>query len=528
MKINRIKIAKYIKILAIIIGLPLFILSISNCGGGAGAGGGSAGSTPISLPAPTGGYITVTSPDASGKSLVYGYIYDSNDQPVANTTVNVTNTTAAAQASLAGKSLKADGNTTVNTTTDDSGYFSTSIDASLDDTISVTYIDPDTGEESEAFTTNVTGENQLLSDSSTMLPKDVALDLDDGYAVIVANDGTNSEILEIDMTTGEVHQRATFSEQLFDKIAVHSSFDHAAVLDTTNNTLHWYDLANLANDMDPTSSSGFTYNIHDVAIAELDLTIADTPDLLVVSHDFNELDTGIIDIYEIDADSPYTLGTVTKDNCLSHPDDPEGYPTCSDGSDIPPLRATKLSMIETTLSYAKLVVVAEYLGGSKAIHFAHFRTWAGAAAGTNFYVRDAASAKFPRGGDLSSSVSPVSLEWYDDDLALITDSAGQNLIMLTESNSAADGPSVETSTLEVGMSPKGIAVNSSQDTIYIADNSANSIVDVDASSLNLSGTSQSADLGPTQLVYYPTSDGGVLGVILTDPKPIFKIIDLSQ
>ncbi|MFH1874138.1 MAG: hypothetical protein ABH859_03010 [Pseudomonadota bacterium] len=524
MKIINSKIGKYFRTITMVTILPLCIVAVSNCGGGAGSGGGTTGSSPISLPAPTAGYITVTSPDASGKSLVYGYIY-ANNLPVGNATVKVTNTTAAAQANLAGKSLKAAGETLVTTTTDTTGYFSTSINANLNDTITVTYIDPGTGEESEAYSTTVNSNNQVLSSSSTMIPQDVAMDWDNGLAVIVANDGTNSEIIEINMATGLVYQRASFAGVLFDRIAVHSSFDHAAILDTTNDTLHWYDLAALADNIAATSSDAFEIDIHDVAIAELADVPLTTADFVAVAHDFETENFGFLDIYEINSGAPYSLNDPTRSNCLPTPDD-EDYPNCSLTSDPMPVRATKLDIIQTTLNYAKMVLFAEYAGGERVVHFAHFRSFIGAPL-ISFELRDPDSTLFPRSGDLDPEISPFDLSWYNDDLALMTDNNGTDLIMLAETNTTL-GPRIEATGLEVGTAPQGIATNPAGNEIYIADNSANSIVNVDMITSSLTTTSYTANVAPTQIVYYPTTTGGILGVIVTNPVPIFKTINITE
>lgn len=105
---------KHIQLTALMF-LMMFSLLSSGCGG-------SSSAPPITLPAPTGGYIDGTAPDASGNAIVYGYIYDGSEF-LAQVTVVVTNK---------------DNNETESTTTDAEAFFSVTIPASIGDEIGVT------------------------------------------------------------------------------------------------------------------------------------------------------------------------------------------------------------------------------------------------------------------------------------------------------------------------------------------------------------------------------------------------------
>lgn len=470
----------------------------------------SPGPSPIPIPAPTGGYINGTAPDVNGKAFVYGFI-EVDGIMLCDVTLIITNE---------------DTGEAVTVVTDANGFFSASINASAGDIIKVRYTDPATGEESEAASIAITSGIQPMS-SNTMIPMDVDLDEDDGLAVIVANDGTNSEIIEIDMVTGEVHARATFAGKTFDKIAVHSGLDHAAVLDTGSRMLYWYDLANLADDMTAAGWDNFTTAPHDVAVIDLDNTRPSTPfDFIAVANDLNTSHPdyyGYITTFAINNNELHTLAYPRTTDSINSPKDQTSYGSiCSAYSKPACVRATNVSLIETESGQVWMAIVAVYANGDKAVHFARTHQYDDPIAGPTIYLEVTLASL--HGTVLTAGVDPADLAWYDDDVALLTDTAGGNLIRLT----ASGVNDIDADSLPIGNYPMGLSADAAGSRAFVAAYTANSIVNIDMAGFQLSGTSYAASYKPTDLVYYQEGSVEKLGVILTEPLPMFQTIDVSQ
>lgn len=457
---------------------------------------------PITLPAPTGGYMNTTAPDANGNVLVYGYIY-SESKAMPGVDVDVTNATTSTAAS---------------TTTDVNAYFLVSIAASVGDNLKVKYTDPATGEESAETDMPVSNSRQPMS-SATTLVHDVDYDSGTGYAVIVANDGTNSQIIEVNPSNGAIVVRASFSNVLFDKVSVHGGFNYAAVLDTTSNTLYWYDLANLADNMTPGDWITLNDEVHDVAVADLDDTPLTTSDLIVVSHDYNATNMSFLTTYVIaSGGSSFFAGTA---GCIPYPTD-IFYPTCSAANDPALSRVTKIDFVKTADNWARLAMVAEY-SGAKAAHFVSFTQ-----IGNNALINTGASpgtAKYPHSAAIDASLDPYAIEWYNENIALMTNSATNALYKL---DASTVGTLDVSSPLTVGIKPRGIATDSAGTRAFVANEDDNNVVNVNMASFALTGTSYTANYSPTHVIYYRDSATKKIGVALSEPEPMFGTIDITE
>lgn len=508
---QKIKVLKIIVAAMLIVSFSIFAAGCSSSATSDTAGGmdGLTGAPPISIPAPTGGHIGATAPGANGKSLVFGHLYK-EDTPLGNVDVTVTNQNTSDSATAV---------------TDDSAYFSVDIPASKGDVLGVTYTDPISGEESEALEITVTDEIQPMS-SVNMIPKDVALDKDDGIAVLVANDGTNSEIVEIDMTTGAHHARATFANKTFDKIAIHSGLNFAAILDAGNNMLYWYDLADLSNDMTPAGWDNFYTTPHDVAIVDLDNTDSSTPfDFIVVS---NDLDTraysyGFVTTYAINNNEAHTLAYPRTQDSINSPESPDGYGShCYSYSRPACVRATHVSLIDSADNRGWLAVTAEYSDGTKAVHFALTSQYKDPVLGPTISLEVTRASL--HGTVIATGAEPDDLVWYEDDTALLADSTNKTLTRLD----AAEYNDITGQNLSVGTRPMGVYPDAENDRAFVADEGANKIFDVAMTDLELSETSFTANYAPTKLVYYSEGSLEKIGVIITSPEPLFQTIDVSQ
>lgn len=478
--------------------LPLFFLSFS-CGDSA------TGAPPVYLPAPTGGYINTTSPDANGNVMVYGYIY-AEGLPVPDAEVAVNNATSG---------------TSQTATADANAFFSVTIGASVGDSLSVSYTDPATGQTSEATTVTVTNETQAMS-STTMIQKDMDIDTNDGLAVIVANDGTNSEIVEINLATGSVQNRATFHSITFERVAVHSGLNYAAVLDTANNRLFWYDLANLADDMAETSNADISADSHDVAVANLEDTPYTTEQMVVVSHDLN-INYGFLSIYGISSGATPALVSATTNNCIGHPSDTIYYPNCSGSIDrYTPVAATRLDMVKNAANQAYLAVVVGYDNNGDRSKVVHFVTFFQGGLSANISLDLTLGEYFSE--LLDAGVDPYDIDWYNDTSALMTDSGGGSLFGLTMSGT----DEIDSETLAIGTGIRGVASDSDNSAAYIADQSSDSILKVDMTAFAQSGTTYPAIANPTEIGYYTSGDTRRIGAILTTPESLFKTIDVAQ
>lgn len=474
--------------------------------------GSTTDTTPIPIPAPTGGYINGTAPGTDGKIIVYGYIYVAG-APLPNVTVTVTNTSID---SSINPGLKAGISPaiSVTTTTDANGSFSTTIRASVGDNINIQYTDSATGRLSDATSTTVNNDTQPMS-STTMVPYDVDLDKDDSYAVIVANDGTNSEIIEINLATGAVVTRATFTAVTFDKVAVHSTLNHAAVLDTTNLMFYWYDLANLADDMTPTASATISTTPYDVAVVALDNNITNpysAYDMIFVSHDINAA-YGYLTAWAIYSNA--TLAAPNTDLSINHPSDDAAFPVACDAGSNPTctgLSATNISLIQTAANQALLAIMAQFANGDKVTYFeTPYINLAGPTVELELSLTSLATAT-------STAWDPYDLIWYQENTALMTDSTNGSLIALDKS-----GTNITASTLAVGTLPRGVYPDATNNRAFVADQTGNSVFNINMTNFTLSGTSYTANYAPTELVY----DSNKIGVILTNPDA-FRTIDITE
>lgn len=490
---NGLKIFRIMFVAALALLTPLFATAT-------GCGGGATTSPPVYLPAPTGGYINTTAPDENGNILVFGLVY-ANSVPVPYAEVSVTNKNT----------------TTVATATaDDAAYFSLTIAGSIGDILSIIYTDPESGYTSEATELTVGNSLQAMS-SGSMSPYGVAADTASDQSIAVANDGTNSEIIKIDIATGAIDTRAAFSNKKYDRIAVHSGLGFAAVLDTTSGELAWYDLSNLSSDMAATSTADISATPHDVAVADLDATPYTTDDFVVVTHDRNNL-YGVVSIFPIVAGSPPTLGAPSTNNCIGDPDDATYYPNCSALSAYTPTKAGIADIVRNSNNFAYLAFVEYYDTGTgelPVVHFAHF-TQGGIGVGFSF---DLTPGNY-FSTDLGASVVPYAIRWYTDTVALLTDPTLGVLYRLEEST----GTSIASQPLTVGSSPLGVAADSANNRAFVADQAQSSIVGVDMTDFQLSGTTYPALFHPTDITY----DENKLGVVLTIPLPLFKVIDVTQ
>jgi len=491
--INRLKIMRMFLAAAFISLLPLLVTATS-CGTDA---------PPVYLPAPTGGYINSTSPDADGNVMVYGLIY-ADGLPVSDAEVSVTNSTAGTSATA---------------TADTSAYFSLTIAASVGDSLSVSYTDPATGQTSEATEITVTSETLTMS-SASMVLRDMSIDTSDGLAVTVANDGTDSEIIEINLETGAPSARATFHNLLFEKIAVHSGLNYAAVLDTTNNRLHWYDLASLSDDMAELSTADIAAQSHDVAVANLEDTPYTTDQMVVVSHDANV--RSILSIYAISSGATPALVSASTNNCIGSPQDTAFYPNCSAASAFSPVRATRLAMVKNAANEAYLALVADYDNNGTASKVVQFVTFFQGATGLAITLDLTLGEYFSE--LLTDGVEPYDITWYNETQALMTDSGGGNLYRLTMSGT----DEIDAETLAIGTSIRGVASDSDNNVAFVADQDADAILNVDMTAFDLSGTTWPAILDPTEIGYYISGSTQRLGVILTSPQSLFKTIDVAE
>lgn len=454
---------------------------------------------PIAIPAPTGGYINTTAPDSEGKVLVYGYIV-ANSQPQALIGVTVTNTTTSATSAA---------------TTDVNAYFEANIAASVGHSLNVTYTDS-SGQTSQATAFTVSDENQRI----TMTPYDVALGVFD-YAYVVANDGVDSEIVEVNLTSGKVIREFTFAGKLFDKIAIASFINYGAILDSTNKTLYWYDFGNLASEMAATSTKTFTTTPNDVALVELDTSPFVTDGMVVVSHDVNA-GGGVLTTFPTDITvTPVTLGVETSTNCIGYPTD-ANYPNCP-GTTYDAVGASRIGLIRTVNNSAHLAIVVYYSDGTdnqSAVHYVYFSQ-----AGTGLSITFRLTAP-PTYSSLSldNNESPYAVSWYTDDVSLMTDTTNNTLIRLEETAGVLGS---QTITLE---GPRGVFASSDKGHAYVADQGTEHTIRViDMSNFTLDSTSYAANYGPTELTqYYDVTTGAEsLGVILTSPTSLFRTINIS-
>lgn len=453
---------------------------------------------PIYLPAPTGVYLGVTAPDVYGNAIVYGYIYADNE-PRPGVTVTVTNNNTTAQAS---------------TTTSDTAYFEVIITAEVGHTLKVKYAEPTTGRESTETELIVSNDTQTMS-SDTMVPYDVAGDLNDGQAILAANDGTNSEIIKADLATGQIIDRANFLNVTFDKIAIHNGRNHAAVLDTANRMLYWYDISNLSDGMAPTSWDNLNSEPIDVAVVQLNDTPWTTDDMVVVSHNRNESDYGILSIYAIGTGETPTLGFPTTTNCIGHPSDTTTYPNCTANSNPKPSKATEIDLTKMSTNQAAIAMLVEYDNDDKVIHFVSFnQAFSGAPITLNLSAGGYDSGILPAGSN------PYALKWYDDNNALMTDIQSGDLLMFT----AGSGSEITTRTLAIGTGIRSLATDSDNNRVFVADQTSNTVLNIDMTNFGLNGTTYGAKFNPTGLVYYQQDSADRLGVILTSPRPMFKTI----
>jgi hypothetical protein len=475
----------------------------------AGAGCSSSGAPPLSIPAPTSGYVTVTAPDESGNAHVYGFIV-ADGAVVPNATVTITNTTASVSVNTEKGLGKSSSTVSTTTTTGADGSFSAQIAASTGDSIVVTYTDPASGQESDPLTTTVTGTVEPMS-STTMVPRAVDMGAD-GYAYLVANDGTNSEIIKVNMLTGAL-TRATFAGKKFDKIAVHSGMNYAAVLDTANKAMYWYNLANLANELTASGSAAFSSIIYDVAVVDLGAAGAVTDDFIAVSHDI--ADYGFFTTYAINSSTGALYAGRTSGNCISHPSDTSYYPLCMIGVSNPsPLRATKIDLIADSGNLARMTLVAEYNNAGttdKYAHFIHFDQF-----GTDIYF---SSSQTYRSVTVGSAADPYQLAWYNDMKAAFTDQTAGTLVKLYD-----DGSTLTATSLTLSTGPRGLYPDSANTRLFAAEQGTDKVLNVDMANFVLSGTSYSAIYDPTGVVYYTDGTSHKIGVITTSPEPAFHVI----
>lgn len=490
------KIMRMLLVAAFISLLPLLIYAT-------GCGGSSPTPTPISIPAPTGGYINSTAP-SEGKIFVYGYIYV-EDEPLPNIDVLVTNTSTSGTAS---------------TTADENAYFSTEIEASVGDSINVQYQDPATGNMSDPSSFTTADKAQPMP-TSGMIQQDVDVDTNEGYAYIVANDGTDSQIIQIDLATGSLAgQSPIYTDATFDKIAVHSGINYAAILDTgaASNQLYWCDLTDVTGTCSRYDISNTPY---DVAVSNLNDTPAPpTDDMVVVSREYSNW--GLLDIFSIPDSAPATLNSSTTQNCISHPDDTP-YPWCSAAMTVTPLRATLLSITKDSSNRARLALAAEYNEAGTTDVVVHYIYFSQLGNNISIAVPSPGTATYPASLELAAGINPYAIAWYAEGTALATDSVGGNLIMLEES-----GGTISSQSLAVGTGPKGVAGDSDNNRAFVADEGQDSVLTIDMTNFELSGTEYDAHYQPTELTYYGGASTGKIGVILTSPEQLFLIIDVSQ
>lgn len=470
-------------------------LFIAGCGSSTGTG-----TSPISIPAPTGGYLTASAPNPDGKSLVYGYIIVS-DTRIPNVEVAVRNPTSSDSATA---------------TTNDEAFFSTLVSASLGDTIYVKYKDSDTDRWSEEATVTVDNETQPMS-SAGMVPYDIALG-SGGLAYVVGNDGTDSEIAELDLVNKTVSNRAIFTNTTFDKVASHSGIDHIAVLDTAGDMLYWFDTETLEDDVSAVSEFGIT-DPTDVAIADLspDATIDDVVMVSVQST------TVSLRFYTIDPDNDTLSSTGTF--CFAHPDDAAGdsIVACSPGYTVQPTQTTTVSAIVTTTDAARVSLITEYGDGSTAYHWGLLTSTAPPAITV---ATDAGSLARSFSIEFETDDDPNKIEWYNQTNALVTDSTNGNLMFLEEECPAACN--IDRMETTAGTQPVGIVSDSDNNRAFVADEAGDNILGVDLTggTVALSGDNLTAQVGPTEMVYYESDGSGVLGVVLP-ASTVMKIIDAS-
>ncbi len=484
-------------LVAAILLIPVIFTTISGCGGG--------DTTPVTLPAPTSGYIDGTAPDQEGNSLVYGFLY-AEDELLTDTEVTATND---------------DTGDTESDTSDATGFFSIMIGASIGDTISVRYIDPVTGQISEPTEIIITDNIQQMT-STAMVPKDVDIDTDDGIAMVVANDGTDSELIGIDLTTGQVTSRTTFHNLLFERIAVQSALDYAAVLDTTADRLYWYDLESLSDDMAETSNADIGAESYDVAVADLDGTPYTTDELIVVSHDQNGVGGGFLSIFGIQTWGTPVIASATTTNCFGQPQDTTYYPNCNAVSAFTPLRATRLDMVRDSNNRAYLAMIAEYNNAGVESKVVHFVTFFQGGTGAPITLTYTAGTYFSE--LLDDIIDPYTIAWYDENTALMVDSTNALLHRLTASGTDA----IDSRSISVGSQPMGVFGDSGNNRAFVADQTGNVVINIDMTNFLLSGTTYSANLAPTDLVYYEDATNQRVGTNLTSPIPLFESIDVSQ
>lgn len=507
----RIKIMRILLAATFLLLMPLMIQALG-CGGGS-----TSSNPPISIPAPTGGYINGTAPSSvDGKALVYGYIMvDGTPKP--NVNVKITNTTAVAAIAPSLKATVAPKAITVTTITDANAYFSTSIAATVGDTINIQYEDPTYLEYSDPASFTVGNKIQPIP-TSGMIPQDVDIDTDTGYAYVVANDGTDSQIIAVDLTTGSIVKTIDYPSATFDKIAVHSSSGYAAVLDTdaSSNNLKWCDLSATGTG---TCASYDPVGIpEDVAVIDLADSPATTGDFVVITYAYSNTSYAFASTYPITTSgSSYVLDNAHLYNiCISNPDD-RYYPTCLGSlTDPVPTGATLVTLTSTALNVPRMSIIAEYDDGSKVAYFFYFTLSSGqvqlnTTAGTYLYAT------------LTTGVTPYALEWYNISNALIIDTANNQLLKLTDATTTITQESIA-----AGTAPRGLAPDSVNNRAFVADYSANTVLKVDMTTFQLSGTEYNVRYGPTDLVYY--SDGTVqsVGAILTSPEPLFQTIDVAE
>lgn len=438
--------------------------------------GKSTGAPPVVLPAPTAGNITVTAPDADGNVRVIG----ETGAVAANAEVTVTNLSRPLSIVVraASSCLSA------TTTADADGAFEAEIAASVGDTITVSYVDPATNEESEALETTVPAD-VIPTGAKEFNIYDAALGAG-ATAYIVSNDGTNSEITVVNMVSKET-TRYQFAGKLFDLIAVSAGIGYAAVIDSTNGNLYWYNLARLSDDATPISVTNPT-----------NVSIAD--------YSGNELFSGVVLVTREDSSLSISFfSIVSSDNslreyesrCFGIPE--EGTTPHSCGERSPHVKTIGADMYDTGGGSAEGLAIATYEDGSWYYHWFYLPPM-----NSEYQLMDGESGY---SAPLTGAQSPSSVR-ISDSIGVVTDSLNNTLYKLSWVDDALTPTSIT-----VGSSPMDVAVDTANYRAFVSNAGDDTISVVDIENATVSSTTIEAKFAPGALVYDSTKN--LLGVVLT-------------
>lgn len=457
---------------------------------------GCGGSNPA---APAVGYLKASSADTDGNILVYGKIFV-GDMPLANTAVLVTNRTSGR---------------TSETTANADAFFSTTVKASSGNTINVQYYGTTQGQYSIATMVPIDADLHPLS--SGMTPIDVDIGEGDGFAYVLAGDGTNSQLIEVDLITGLIKRTRTFSNIVYDGIGVHHSINHVALLATgaSSNNLAWCGLADFSADC----------TLYTTPSAAKDMTIFDRDnsdpgelDMLFISRDYDETTGGYITAYPIL--STNELGTPTNNLSIQHPTG-AGWPGPCTGASSPTCvgaKAVDLDLVETAANDAKIAIIVEFANGDHVLYF------------NKAYMNSSQQILFTSSLEtlstriLDPARSIYEMIWYDEGQLLMTDSTNGQLLDYKTSGWASD---IEESVLSVGTTPTCFHPDAANNRVFIANSGTNEIVKVDMPAFQLSGTSYQALYTPDDVVGYSNNSHDHLSVLITN-APSLLMIDVVQ